>query len=339
MDEKLITVENIHKRFPIHSGILGREKAAVHAVRGVSLSINRGETLGLVGESGCGKTTLGMLMLRLIDADHGLINFDGKDITHMSRRKMRDLRNRMQIIFQDPQASLNPRMSVGDIIGEPLLIHKIAKKTQRKERVMELLRLVGISDYAYGKYPHEFSGGQRQRIGIARAIALMPSLIVADEPVSALDISVRGGILNLLCDLRDKFSLSYLFIAHDLKIVEQISHRIAVMYLGKIVEIFSADGLALARHPYTQALASAVPTADTSVRTQRIILRGDAPSQISPPAGCSFHTRCPYARDLCRTEEPELLEYKTGFFAACHFISEMNEKTVYHVAPAMHDRQ
>ncbi len=336
MNDILVEIKDVTKRFPITGGILGREVAAIHAVRGVSLTIHKGETLGLVGESGCGKSTLGQLTLRLIDPDEGSIFFDGSDITHMSQRQLRPLRKRMQIVFQDPYASLNPRMTVEDIIAEPLLVHGVGNGRDRRDRVFELLRLVGLKDDAASKYPHEFSGGQRQRVGIARAIALTPSLVVADEPVSALDLSIRGEILNLLSDLRERFSLTYLFIAHDLKVVEHISHRIAVMYLGKIMEQFPADKVADARHPYTQALISAVPIPDPKVGKERMVLRGDVPSQISPPLGCSFHPRCPYAKEVCSREEPPLKEYVRGMSAACHFIGEMADKRVADVSPAFH---
>jgi peptide/nickel transport system ATP-binding protein len=336
MENVLVRVENVVKRFPITGGILGREVAAVHAVRGVSLEIRRGETLGLVGESGCGKSTLGHLILRLIDPDSGSLSFDDMDITKMSQGELRPLRRRMQIVFQDPYASLNPRMTVEDIVGEPLLVHKMGDGRERREKVMELLRLVGLPPDAAYKYPHEFSGGQRQRVGIARAIALTPSLVVADEPVSALDLSIRGEILNLLADLREQFSLTYLFIAHDLKVVEHISHRIAVMYLGRIMELFPAESLAAARHPYTQALISAVPIPDPSLKGDRMVLAGDVPSQISPPSGCPFHPRCPYAKDRCREEEPEFREYQAGMSSACHYINEMSGRTVRDITPAFH---
>ena len=334
MNDVLVKIENIRKRFPIRGGLLGREVAAIHAVRGVSLDIHRGETLGLVGESGCGKSTLGQLILRLIDPDAGTVSFDGMDITDMSQREFRPMRQRMQIVFQDPYASLNPRMTVGDIVGEPLLVHHIGSRQERKERVAELMRLVGLPYEAVSKYPHEFSGGQRQRVGIARAIALTPSFVVADEPVSALDLSIRGEILNLLGDLREEFSLTYLFIAHDLKVVENISHRIAVMYLGRIMELFPSERLAGARHPYTQALVSAVPIPDPALKGERMVLKGDVPSQVSPPAGCPFHPRCPYARERCREEEPELEEYEGGMSGACHYMDEMGGKTVKDISPA-----
>lgn len=336
MDDVLVRVENVIKRFPITGGILGREVAAVHAVRGVSLEIRKGETLGLVGESGCGKSTLGHLILRLIDPDSGSIAFDNIDITNMSQGELRPLRRRMQIVFQDPYASLNPRMTVEGIVGEPLLVHNVGDSRERRERVMELLRLVGLAPDAASKYPHEFSGGQRQRVGIARAIALNPSLVVADEPVSALDLSIRGEILNLLADLRERFSLTYLFIAHDLKVVEHISHRIVVMYLGRVMELFPAERLAAARHPYTQALISAVPIPDPALKGDRMVLAGDVPSQISPPSGCPFHPRCPYAKDRCREKEPEFKEYQAGMSSACHYIDDMGGNTVRDITPAFH---
>ncbi len=334
MADALVQIEELHKRFPIPGGILGRECAAVHAVRGVSLSIGRGETVGLVGESGCGKSTLGMLMLRLLQPDAGRISFDGREITHLSQRELRPIRRRMQVVFQDPYASLNPRMTVGDIVAEPLRVHGICSRRECRDRVAELLRLVGLPQEVVGRYPHEFSGGQRQRVGIARAIALTPELIVADEPVSALDLSIRGEILNLLCDLRERFKLTYLFIAHDLKVVEQISHRVIVMYLGKVMEQFPAERLAEARHPYTQALVAAVPVPDPAVRRRGMVLSGDVPSPMVPPAGCAFSTRCPYAKEICRSQEPILSEYQPGFAAACHFIGEMRERQVKSCSPA-----
>lgn len=328
MVANLFEIKNLVKGFPISGGIFGREVARVHAVRGVNLTIKKGEVLGLVGESGSGKSTLGFLALRLIEPDSGSIIFDGKDVTSLSQRQLRPMRREMQMVFQDPYASLNPRMKIGEIVGEPLLVHHVGNSNERHEKVKGLLRLVGLSPDAYSKYPHEFSGGQRQRIGIARAIALNPKFIVADEPVSALDLSIRGEILNLLMDLKDKFSLTYLFIAHDLKVVEHISDKIAVMYLGKVMELFPADGFSDARHPYTQALVSAVPVADPLRHKDRMVLAEDAPSPIDPPSGCPFHPRCPYAKSECKEREPEFVEYADGFKAACHFISDMGDKRV-----------
>lgn len=323
MADILVDIKNLEKGFPIRSGVFGRETARVKAVRDISLSIGRGEVLGLVGESGCGKSTLGMLILRLIDPDGGKIVFDGVDITNISQRRLRPMRRRMQVVFQDPYASLNPRMSVGEIVGEPLLVHNVCGKRERRDRVMELLSLVGLSEEAFAKYPHEFSGGQRQRVGIARAIALSPKFIIADEPVSALDVSIRGEILNLLQDLGERLSLTYLFISHDLKVVEHISDRVAVMYLGKLMETFSADGLGEARHPYTRALVSAIPIPDPAMKRERTVLKGDVPSPIDPPSGCPFHPRCPHAKSVCAEREPPFAEYKRGFSAACHFIGDM----------------
>lgn len=323
MNDNLVSIDNLFKTFPITGGILGRVKARVHAVNGVSLSIIKGETLGLVGESGCGKSTLGLLLLRLIDPDSGKIYYQGQDITALSQRELKPLRREMQVVFQDPYASLNPRMTVEEIIGEPLLVHKYGTKSKRRDRVFELLRLVGLSDKAAYKYPHEFSGGQRQRVGIARALALTPKLIIADEPVSALDVSIRGEIINLMNELQKKFALTYLFISHDLKVVEHASHRVVVMYLGKVMEAFPADELNLARHPYTTALVSAVPQPDPTVKKQRIVLSGDVPSPIDLPSGCLFHPRCRFAKEICKSEEPILRDYRHGCQAACHFIDTM----------------
>lgn len=321
--ETLVEVKNVVKHFPVHGGFFGRTVGHVHAVNGVSFEISKGETLGLVGESGSGKSTLGFLILRLLDPDSGEIYFEGKNITSMKQRELRPLRNRMQVIFQDPYASLNPRMTIGDIIEEPLIIHNVGNKKERKDRLDELLRLVGLPRDAKSKYPHEFSGGQRQRVGIARAIALNPKLIIADEPVSALDVSIRGEIINLLSDIQEKFELTYLFIAHDLAVVVHSSTRIAVMYLGKLMEVMPSDRIGQALHPYTQALMSAVPVPDPKVKRERIVLKGDVPSPLHLPHGCVFHPRCTFAQSLCRERIPTFEKYKVDCYAACHFVKEM----------------
>ena len=290
----------------------------MHAVDGVSFFLNSGETLGLVGESGCGKSTTGRLILRLLELTSGKVVFDGIDITHRSRKEMRSLRRDMQIIFQDPYASLNPRMTVKRIVGEPFKIHRIAKGREVEDRVVALLEKVGLHADHLRRYPHEFSGGQRQRIGIARALALHPKLIVADEPVSALDVSIQAQVINLLQDLKEEFALSFVFIAHDLSVVEYMSDRVAVMYLGKIVEMATAEALyRTPKHPYTQALLSAVPIPNPRNVKQRQILEGDVPSPIQPPSGCHFHTRCRYATDACSRFEPAFTDTGNGHYAAC----------------------
>lgn len=319
--QPLVEIKNLVKSFPIKGGILSREVASVKAVADVSLTINRGETVGLVGESGCGKSTLGRCVLRLIEPTSGQVNFDGQDVTKMSGSDLRRLRRRMQIIFQDPYASLNPRMTIGDIIGEPLQIHNLYKG-QREERIKKLLDLCGLRHEAMYRYPHEFSGGQRQRICIARALAVEPDFIVCDEPVSALDVSIQSQILNLMMDLQEELKLTYLFISHDLKVVEHVSNRVAVMYLGKIVETAPADQIyADPQHPYTKALLSAIPIPNPDYKKDRIILQGDVPSPINPPAGCYFHPRCPNMRDNCKGQFPPLEHHGTGknHLAACYY--------------------
>ena len=316
----LLEVRNLVKYFPVHGGFLSREVARVQAVNGVSFSVAPGETLGLVGESGCGKSTTGRCVLRLIEPTSGEVWFEGKEVTAMDRVELRSVARDIQIIFQDPYASLNPRMTVGAIIGEALVIHKLAKTREEHEtRVMELLRIVGLHpDYAR-RYPHEFSGGQRQRIGIARALAVSPKLIVCDEPVSALDVSIQAQVINLLEDLQEQFGLAYLFIAHDLSVVEHVSDRIAVMYLGRIVEVAPARELYTSpRHPYSEALLSAVPVPDPALKRKRTVLQGDVPSPLNPPAGCHFHPRCPRAMERCAREAPLLREVAPGRMAACH---------------------
>jgi len=318
--QPLLEVTDLKKHFPIHKGVFSKVSGQVYAVDGVSFSIGRGETLGLVGESGCGKSTVGRTLLRLLEPTDGSIRIDGEDITHLERDKLLPYRRRMQMIYQDPYASLNPRMSAGEIVGEPLVIHDIGTPQERRERVAALFERVGLRPEAMNSYPHEFSGGQRQRIGIARALALNPELIVGDEPVSALDVSIQAQILNLLMELQDELKLSYLFVAHDLAVVEHISHRVAVMYLGRIVEMTDKRSLfEMPLHPYTEALLSAVPIPKASARSRkRVILKGDVPSPINPPPGCHFHARCPYAMPRCRTDVPALREVTPGHLVSCH---------------------
>ncbi len=321
----ILEVRDLYKYFPISAGVFSRHVGDVKAVDGIDFSIRQGETLGLVGESGSGKTTAGRVVLRLLPATKGQVLFDGRDVHALGHNELRRLRREMQIIFQDPYASLNPRMSVGAIIGEPLRIHGLARGKDVDARVQDLLRRVGLQPYHANRFPHEFSGGQRQRIGIARALAVDPKFIVADEPVSALDVSIQAQVINLMQDLQAQFGLTYLFIAHDLSVVRHISTRVAVMYVGKIVEIADRDDLYdNPLHPYTQALLSAIPIPDRAVevRRKRIILTGDIPSPVNPPSGCRFHTRCPVAFDRCKVEIPPLLTYAPGHVAACHWVEE-----------------
>jgi peptide/nickel transport system ATP-binding protein/oligopeptide transport system ATP-binding protein len=321
--DALLEVNNLKKYFPIKGGILRRTVANVKAVDGVSFAVRRGETLGLVGESGCGKTTTGRTVLRLEQATAGEVLFEGRDVLKANSRQMKALRRDMQIVFQDPYASLDPRITIGESVGEGLVIHGIGSSKERQERVREVLGKVGLQGNQLSRFPHEFSGGQRQRIGIARALIMEPKLIVCDEPVSALDVSIQSQVLNLLKSLQREFGLTYLFIAHNLAVVEHISDRVGVMYLGKMVELSGRDDLFRdPLHPYTKALISAIPKPDPTARRDRIMLQGDVPSPINPPSGCRFHPRCWIAKSICKEQEPPLEEKKKGHWAACHFAGQ-----------------
>ncbi|MDO5044228.1 MAG: dipeptide ABC transporter ATP-binding protein [Coriobacteriia bacterium] len=323
LQKPLLEVKHLSKRFPIGSGLLSGLSGHVSAVDDISFDIKPGETLGLVGESGCGKSTTGKCLIRLEEPSDGTITFDGKDVGTMNKRELKDFRKEMQFIFQDPYASLNPRMTIDEIVSEPLVIHKVMdSKAERTARVKELLKVVGLNPEHINRYPHEFSGGQRQRIGIARAFALQPRLVICDEPVSALDVSIQAQVLNLLKDLQEEYNTAYLFIAHDLSVVQHISDRVAVMYLGNIVEISDWKSLyQKPHHPYTQSLLSAVPLPDPDIQRarKRIVLEGDPPSPSNPPSGCRFHTRCPIAQEICSQEKPVLKEVGPGHQCACHF--------------------
>ncbi|KPL58737.1 ABC transporter ATP-binding protein [Rossellomorea vietnamensis] len=319
MTEPLLKVENLKKHFPITGGILGRPVSSVKAVDGVSFTVNKGETLGIVGESGCGKSTTGRMLMRLIDPSEGKVTFENRELTSLSNSEMRKVRREMQMVFQDPFASLNPRHTVEKILEEPLKVHGMGSAKERKERVHELLNIVGLSSYHAKRYPHQFSGGQRQRIGIARALMTKPKLIIADEPVSALDVSIQSQVLNLMQDLQKEFGLTYIFIAHDLGVVRHISDRVGVMYLGKMVELSNSENLyEKPLHPYTQALLSAVPVPDPDFKRETILLQGDIPSPSNPPSGCTFHTRCPHATEICKQKVPEFKEHQPGHYVACH---------------------
>ncbi|HET8996560.1 MAG TPA: dipeptide ABC transporter ATP-binding protein [Acetobacteraceae bacterium] len=339
MTAPLLEVTDLSRHFAVKRGlVLTRTVGAVRAVDGISFTLGRGETLALVGESGCGKSTTARMVLRLIDPSTGSIRFEGTDITTLTGEALRKLRRRLQIVFQDPFASLNPRMTVGDILEEPLIVHGIGDRTSRQARVKELLSLVGLAAFHAQRYPHEFSGGQRQRIGIARALAVEPALIVCDEPVSALDVSIQAQVINLLKDLQTRLGLSYLFIAHDLAVVKHTANRIAVMYLGQIVEIARKDALfADPRHPYTRTLLAAIPRPDPHRDRHRPVAGGDVPSPMNPPPGCRFHTRCPFAIDRCRTEMPVLRPWGEGHLTACHRAEDLpplDETAAGHMAPA-----
>jgi len=322
----LLEIRDLKKYFPVAAGLLGQQREYVKAIDGVSLDVEDGETVGLVGESGCGKTSLGRCVVRLIEPTAGTVAFEGRELSGLSGLAMRETRRKMQMIFQDPYASLNPRMRVGEIVGEGLRIHRLASGRDLKLQVEELLRRVGLRAETYGRYPHEFSGGQRQRIGVARALAVNAKFIVADEAVSALDVSIQSQILNMLLDLQQELGLTYLFISHDLRVVEHVSDRVAVMYLGKIVEIAPAGRLhSISQHPYTRALLSAVPVPDPARKSARTVLQGDVPSPINPPSGCSFHPRCPFALKRCAEEEP-LLEFDGKHGVACHVFGPDGKK-------------
>lgn len=322
MAEVLLKVDHLKKYFPITGGVFGKQTGSVKAVDDISFWVNKGETLGLVGESGCGKSTTGRMLMRLTDPTEGQVVFEGKDLVTLSDSDMRKTRKDMQMVFQDPFASLNPRHTVEKILEEPLIVHGIGTKQERKKMVKEMLEVVGLSSYHAKRYPHQFSGGQRQRIGIARALMTRPKLIIADEPVSALDVSIQSQVLNLLEDLQKEFQLTYIFIAHDLGVVKHISDRVGVMYLGRLVEITDADKLyEKPLHPYTKALLAAVPIPDPEIKRDRELLTGDIPSPANPPKGCAFHTRCKECMDVCKTDRPELREIEPGHFAACHLYS------------------
>ncbi|GAC42793.1 ABC transporter ATP-binding protein [Paenibacillus popilliae] len=319
--QALLEVENLKKYFPIQGGLFSRTVGHVRAVDGVSFTLQKGEALGLVGESGCGKSTTGRTILRLLDKTEGNVFFKGTDIHALPKKQLRGMRPQMQLVFQDPYSSLNPRIKIGDAIGEPLLDHGLASKKEVRDRVKEILTICGLAPYHIDRYPHEFSGGQRQRVGIARALIMNPDFIVADEPVSALDVSIQAQVINLLSDLQEQKDLTYLFISHDLSVVEHLCNRIGVMYLGSLVELAPRDVLfKRPLHPYTKALLSAIPIPDPTRKSERIVLQGDIPSPANPPAGCKFHTRCPFVKEICRQAAPEFQEIASGHHVACHLV-------------------
>lgn len=321
MSEPLLKVENLQKYFPIKGGVFQHVVGHVKAVENLSFTLEKGETFGLVGESGCGKSTAGRTILRLHERTGGNVVFRGKDIFSLNKKELRDMRQHMQLVFQDPYSSLNPRMTIGESIGEALVEHGLCTKGEKKERVLAVMEQCGLQPYQIDRYPHEYSGGQRQRVGIARALALNPEFVVCDEPVSALDVSIQAQIINLLCELQQKRQLSYLFISHDLSVIKHISHRIGVMYLGELIETAKKDDLyAAPAHPYTKALLSAVPVPDPDAKRNRIVLQGDLPSPANPPSGCKFHTRCPECKDICKQQEPPVVDLGNGHKAKCHFV-------------------
>ncbi|CAM3213993.1 dipeptide ABC transporter ATP-binding protein [Filibacter tadaridae] len=325
----LLKVDNLKKYFPVKKGMLGRTVGQVKAVDDVSFYVNEGETLGIVGESGCGKSTTGRMLMRLLEPSEGKVEFDGQELTSLSSDEMRKTRRDIQMVFQDPYASLNPRHTIGKILEEPLIVHGLDNAKERKEKVRKFLEIVGLSAYHAKRYPHQFSGGQRQRIGIARALMTNPKLIIADEPVSALDVSIQSQVLNLMQDLQKDFNLTYIFIAHDLGVVRHISDRVAVMYLGKMVEIAESEQLYVEPlHPYTQALLSAVPVPDPDYKKEQIVLEGDIPNPANPPSGCTFHTRCPFKMDICTKVVPELIQHGPGHSVACHLYGDESDNDI-----------
>lgn len=329
MTKPLLKVEGLKKYFPIKSGLIGKTSGHVKAVDDVSFYVNEGETLGIVGESGCGKSTTGRMLMRLLEPTEGTVEFDGKELTKLSAEEMRKTRRDIQMVFQDPYASLNPRHTIEKILGEPLQVHGMKDAKERKAKIHEFLEIVGLSAYHANRYPHQFSGGQRQRIGIARALMTNPKLIIADEPVSALDVSIQAQVLNLMQDLQKEFNLTYIFIAHDLGVVRHISDRVGVMYLGKMVEVSESEDLYTnPLHPYTQALLSAVPVPDPTFEKKEILLEGDMPSPANPPTGCTFHTRCPFKMDICSQVVPQLVEMEEGHSVACHLYNEESDNDI-----------